>query len=388
MGWRFYAQRPTGVWLWNDVPMDAEITDELSGPGLLTGTIPKGLDVHLAPDGLPVWLERGTMLYAEHDTQLKWVGVCSFSGATPEGRQLEFRGLTDPLERMPYDDEYSAWNPAAAAVVAEMLNTAQAHPGGNLGLTVQVVGDAPGKVGDVRPPARPVKPGRRKGETAAAYDDRLLPWEEAVDDWDALYADREPYTLAWYEPKFVGAELKALSDEVPFDYRVTHAWVADLKAAHVLELSARFGTRRQDVAFTDGVNIAARIDPQTSPDEYANDVLVLGAGEGRKMKRGRSSVPDPNRFWTGVVVSRKDVVGVARLQSIAETTRKAAQVTTTLDQVDVWDAPGYASVSTLVPGDEVLVTSKYTTPAYSEWNRITSIIRSTTTPGRAVLRFG
>jgi hypothetical protein len=114
----------------------------------------------------------------------------------------------------------------------------------------------------------------------------------------------------------------------------------------------------------------------------------LGAGEGRKMKRGRSSVPDPNRFWTGVVVSRKDVVGVARLQSIAETTRKAAQVTTTLDQVDVWDAPGYASVSTLVPGDEVLVTSKYTTPAYSEWNRITSIIRSTTTPGRAVLRFG
>lgn len=387
MGWRFYAQRPTGLWLWTDVPLDAEVTDDLSGPGLVTGTIPAGLDVHLADDGLPVWLERGTKLYAELDGQLKWAGVCSFSGNTPEGRQLEFTGLLELLERMPYDGEYTAWNPAAAAVVTEMVNTAQAHPGGDLGLVVQVVGDAPGKVGDSKPPARPAKPGQRKGETAAAYDDRLLPWEEAVDDWDALYADREPYVLAWYEPKFVGAELKALADEVPFDYRVRHTGTA-YAPVHTLEVSARFGTRRTDVAFTDGVNIAARVDPQTSPDDYANDVLVLGAGEGRKMKRGRSTVPDPNRFWTGVVVSRKDVVGVARLQSIAETTRKAAQVTTTLDQVDVWDAPGYASVSTLIPGDEVLVTSKYTTPAYSEWNRITSIVRTTKTPGRAVLRFG
>lgn len=391
MTWRFYAQRPmSGEWLSTDVQMSAEITEELSRPGVVRGTIPAGLDTHMAADGYPMWLERGTLLYAEQDDTLEWCGFCSYTKPTPQGRTLEFTGLFGAFQQIPYDGEYAAWRPRVLDVVTELVTYAQRDPRASfLGFDVKLAGIDPGGIGDEKPPARPKKPGRRKGETKENYDDRLLTWEEAVDDWDVAYKGREKYRVAWFEAPYVGVEIDNLADEVPFEYREVHRWTdrANLQASHTLELAVKLGKRRQDAAFIDGINLARAIEPESDTEGYANDVIVLGAGEGRAMKRGRAAIHDA-RIWSAKTVNAKNVKAERRLRLLAQQEANRSQVAVRLAQAQVWDTPGSAPVSSLNLGDEVWVQSDYTTPAYGAWNRIVSITRSTADSSVATLAFG
>ena len=390
-GWRFYARRPvSGLWLATDLELDADITDDLSGPGTIKATIPVGLDRHYADDGMPLWLERGTKLYAELDSQLEWVGVCDYTGSTEDGRTIEFVGLPGALGWMPYDGELTLWRPSAYDVVAALLAAVQSRPNGNLGLTLEQVGDTIAKVGDEQPPPYPVKPAQNPGESDADYDDRLLPWEEAVDAWEAAYGKREPYTVAWYTAAIVGDELDSLAKSTPFEYRTRHRWTNRdaLTAEHILELGAQLGTRRTDIAFVDGVNLAERITPETDVAEYANDVIVLGSGDGPTMLRGRSSTLDDGRLWSAKVVNAKDITDRTRLQTMSVTELAASRVSTKLAEVKVWDTGGYAPVSTLRPGDEVWVESSFTTPPFAGWCPVKSITRNTRQTHEATLSFG
>lgn len=379
LGWQFYARRPFGgPWLSTDVQLDGRVTADLSGPGMVVGSIPAGLDVHMAEDGRPLWLERGTLLYAEQHQQLVGVYVCTFTGATETGRDIEAVGLSGALQWMPFDSELSAWHPHPFDVVDTMLEHAQSYPNGNLGFVTRRLGDPVRGVGDVRPPGRPVKPGRRAGESKEHYDDRLLRWEMAVDEWEALHKDAEKYLLAWWEAPMIGEELDQLAGEVPFDYRERHRWTNRdrLEAEHVLELGAHLGVRRLDIKLVDGVNLAERPQPETDTDDYANDVIMLGAGEGRDMRRGRNSVDD-GRIRSTRFVAAKGIRNRTRLATMAAAERKRSAIVTNLDSVRVWDMGGYAPVSSLIPGDEVYVESEHTTPAYGAWKRIVSITRST-----------
>jgi hypothetical protein len=49
----------------------------------------------------------------------------------------------------------------------------------------------------------------------------------------------------------------------------------------------RIGRKRADLRFAQGENIVALAKPEGMGDEYANEVIVLGRGEGQKMKRAQ-----------------------------------------------------------------------------------------------------
>lgn len=390
-GWRFYARRAvSGLWLATDIELDADVTERLSAPGEIKAKIPVGLDRHLADDGLPLWLERSTKIYAELDSQLVGTFVCDYTGSDVDGRSIEAVGLPGALSWMPFDGELSLWRPDAADIVAAMVASVQARPNGNLGLQVRLAGGPLGKVGDEQPPAPPAKPAQRAGESDDAYDDRLLPWEEAIDAWEAAYKDRAPYEAAWYMATIVGDELDSLAKTTPFEWRERHRWLnrATLEAEHVLELGTTLGTRRTDIAFYDGVNLAERITPETDTTEYANDVIVLGSGEGPGMLRGRASTLDDGRLWSAKVVNAKDLTDATRLRSIAAAELAESRVSTKLADVKVWDTGSFAAVSTLHPGDEVWVESTFTTPPFAGWCPVMAVTRNTRQSHEVALQLG
>ena len=49
----------------------------------------------------------------------------------------------------------------------------------------------------------------------------------------------------------------------------------------------RLGRERGDLRFADSENIVAVAEPEGMGDEYPNEVIVLGTGEGRAMKRAQ-----------------------------------------------------------------------------------------------------
>jgi prophage tail gpP-like protein len=104
---------------------------------------------------------------------------------------------------------------------------------------------------------------------------------------------------------------------VPFDYYETHAWNASRTAiTHRLHLDKRAGRRRQDLRFVQGENIIAVAEPQRMGDDYANTILAIGKGSGRKTLRVNVSRND-GHLRRVKVISHKRVGSRAKLTRIA-----------------------------------------------------------------------
>lgn len=372
MSWRLYARRTTtGLWLDTDVQMVADLTDGINGTSEATARIPYALN-RPASDGAPKWLERGTTLYAEQDGALKWVGLCDYAQPNNGGYlELGFSGLTSAYDLIWFDGRIRVWEPNPYAVVEALIENAHAQPDGDVGMVVVRDGLPVRMAGDTKPGEdRPVKPPRRDGETREHYDDRLLAWEEAVDEWERRYGKLEPYALAWWEQQYVGDEIAELAEEIPFVYYERHGWTnkANLTARHELVLSAEYGERRQDVSLVEGVNMTDPAEPETDTDVYGNHVVVLGSGEGSAMARGESGVRDL-RIRTTRFAELKTVKQQQRLIARADLLRKRAVTSSALEAATV---TGKAA-ATLRLGDEVPVTSRH----FTGWCRISAITRST-----------
>ncbi len=52
----------------------------------------------------------------------------------------------------------------------------------------------------------------------------------------------------------------------------------------------RLGTRRTDISFASGVNVAATVPVAYDADAYAQVVIALGAGEGRSRRRAIDAI--------------------------------------------------------------------------------------------------
>lgn len=373
MAWQLYAQRTvTGEWLHTDVPMSLSMTWALSDPGRASGVVPAALDA-AAADGEPMWLERGTTLIAENladpDAPL-WCGLCSYSRPTAAGREIEFTGLSSGFDRMAFLGEIRQWQPDPYDVVRTLVKDGQSQPNGDLGFHVVEDGVAPTYAGDEAPPPRPSKPKRRRGESHEHYDDRILSWQIAVDDWQRLYQDREPYHLAYWDGTYIGEELRGLADEIGFEWYERHRWADrdQLARRSDLVLTSRKRTRNHTEALIEGVNIGEVLDPRTSLDGYANHVIALGAGEGRAMRTAQVGRRDM-RIRTTMFLDAKNVSNRKRLQSLAANARRRAVATVTLDGATA------RNLGSLTLGEEIEVRSR----VFTGWCRVSELTRSTTT---------
>ncbi|PSS42895.1 hypothetical protein C6401_15155 [Arthrobacter woluwensis] len=192
---------------------------------------------------------------------------------------------------------------------------------------------------------------------------------------DVKGGEADPWTMAWWDTHDLGQVISTLADDTPFEWRESASWSGDNLSLR-LELGyPTLGARRPDLRFEIGINVVAV--PPLDAKDYASEVTVLGAGEGRAMRRAIAT-GNKGRIRRAVVVQRKeirknDAAGAAARAEVAK--RAAAWVTDTLKVIDHSNAP-YGSFQ---PGDRIYLTGNAGWADLNTWVRINEMAVSCTT---------
>lgn len=353
MGWRYFATTLHGdgteTPLADALPLlDVEIYDDLSGPGGLSATLSPEAARLKGPDGRPLLREWSTAIYAEKDGQVRGGGI--LRKATPDGPALELDvvGIPGYAYKTPWvGAEYSDVQVDPLDVVRTVWAHLQAAPGGNLGL---VVDDT----------SSPVRIGTEEETT-----------EFTTGSGESVSFESGPVRLAEWQTDDLGKVIDDLAKETPFDYHVETERDGDT-ISHRLRLGyPRLGRRRHDLRFVVGENVYTP--PVVTSSEYADEVLVLGSGEGRDMVRGSWTLPS-DRLRRVAIVEAKDVRSRSAAQRIAEREARARTGEPALtDELEAADHPS-APIGSYSPGDEILVRSPHGWEEGLEvWHRILSL---------------
>lgn len=382
--WRYYAKRAVGnLWLDTNVQIKVEdLTDVLSGPGSGQARILGGLGSPYAEDGRLIWGKWDTLLFAEEDGELKWVGICTAAYPDESDLRIELVGWLGWLQKVPYHNAFGSWQINVFSVVRMLLGYANQITNGldifpSAGMSAYTVGDP-------QPPDRPEAPVRAKGVTMVDYQASTAykNFEAADKAWVEQYADYKKYTLAWWEGPYVGEEIDTLAKQTDFEYKCRVAWLDrdNLSFRLYLDFADDIVRRRTDIAFIDGMNLAKRISPKDGDEDYANQVIGLGAGEGQNMTRAVVGRTD-GRLFQGEYVNYKAVRETNRLRALVQADlRRLNNKEYAIDQVVVWDIPGFAPLKSLAVGDEVRVRSNATNPVTDSWRRVIEIKRTPEDP--------
>ncbi|RKS16754.1 hypothetical protein DFO58_3311 [Arthrobacter sp. AG1021] len=145
----------------------------------------------------------------------------------------------------------------------------------------------------------------------------------------------EPYTLSWWDTPDVGSIITDLATQTPFDYREETTWDGDDALSHRLRIGyPEFGVRREHLRLEIGVNVTAP--PPLVEGDYASEVMVLGAGEGRSMVRS-TAVRDAGRLRRALVLERKEFTKTTQTGREARNELEARTSDWTFDSLSLVD---------------------------------------------------
>lgn len=320
--WRYLVQRATtGEWLHTDLPLNRDVLRwELSGAGVLSGTLAPDLGGMLAEDGKPLLDEWGSLVYAEAGGIIRWGGIVIASRFERSHWRAECAGFATYPHGIPYGDKYTQIGVDPATVIRHLWAHVQASPDGDLGV----------KVSNAKTPVRLGTPANGK-ETA------------------------EPYELTWWDHPDVGGEIDTLAATTPLDYTERHAWNTDrTDVTHEIVLGyPRLGRRRTDLSFTLGDNVTNIGAPEWDGDRFANEVIGVGAGEGAGSLHRTAAVRD-GRLRRPYLYLAKDVSSRTRLDALIRDERIRRQQPLTIPSVTVKDHP-HAPIASWDVGDDILI---------------------------------
>lgn len=181
--------------------------------------------------------------------------------------------------------------------------------------------------------------------------------------------EADPFTLTWWGTHDLGAVIDDLAKNTPFDYRESSAWAGE-DITHRLELGTpTLGGRRPDLRFEVGVNVTAP--PPLQERDYASEVIILGAGEGRAMARG-TVTGNPGRLRRAVVVQRKDVGRSTTAAVVARNEIAKRTAEWVFNSLDVSDHP-LAPYGSFRPGDVIYVTGDAGWVQLDHWVRVLDV---------------
>ncbi|WGH21367.1 minor tail protein [Arthrobacter phage Emotion] len=410
MSWRFIASRLNGngteTFLDYNIPLSgAEITRDLSGPGVISGTITPEIAAMVGPDGEPLLQPWSTAIYAEEDGVIRDGAI--LEALTEEGPDLilDAVGFTAYAKDTPYTSTYSVHTRDPLQIVRDIWNHIEGHKGGNLGVSVSLA-TSPIRLGTPEDP-RLTAAKNAERDAQKEYDERKAVYEDAKRAYDkdktdakkkarddakkaldaakkvldkakdtrSKFKDGEAkhYTLNWWETFDLGGEIDDLAANTPFDYVMDHAWRPDGTVSHFLRLGyPTLGRRRHDLRFMVGENVYTLPSVERDGDEYADTVVVLGAGEGRKMVRATASKA-AGRLRRVKVHEDKSVKTTAKAERLAASLLRLYGGEETITTVEVLDHPN-AAIGTYDVGDEILVQHPTGwTDDLAVWSRILSI---------------
>ncbi|PCG85470.1 hypothetical protein CIB93_14035 [Streptomyces sp. WZ.A104] len=321
----------TGQLLASHVPLsDVEISGALNASGSLSGTLAPGF-AHLTGRELD---PGNTVLSAERDGKLLWGGLVW--RAEPEGATypVEAAGWGSYLHRRhDLHGQLGGRGPYVNAdpctVIRDAWAYAQEQPDSNLGVQV----DSTTSRVTVGTPA-------------------------------------DPYRTDWWEAPVLGRVVDDMASiEGGPQWAESTGWSSGRPAGRIRLGWPRLGSRRSDIAFATGVNIASVVPVEFDADAYAQVVIALGAGEGRSRRRAIDAVRN-GRLRLEHVLEAPEEKGTDRLADRARAERRARQVLGEITQINVIDHPA-APVGSWQIGDDVRVTVHDTWADFDGWCRIT-----------------
>ncbi|MEV5451331.1 hypothetical protein [Streptomyces sp. NPDC052535] len=275
-----------------------------------------------------------TVLTAERDRTLLWGGV--LWRAEPEGASypVEASGWGSYLHRRHdthgnLDGRGPYTNADPCKVIRDAWAYAQAQPDGNLRVSVDAT-TSKAKVG-----------------TTA-----------------------EPYSTAWWESPVLGEVVDDMTEiEGGPEWTETTDWSNGRPAGRIRLGWPRLGTRRTDISFTSGVNVATTVPVSYDADDYAQVVIALGAGEGRGRRRAIDAIRN-GRLRLEHVLEVPAEKGNDRLAARARTERTSRQVMGEVTEIEVIDHPA-ARIGSWQVGDDVRVSLHDQWSDFDGWCRIT-----------------
>lgn len=345
---------PSGRILDWAVPLSgADLTEALTAPGGLEGELPEGYPNPVQKWGSALWVESDGVFHGggivtdleDHERTIH-VGCTGISGY-PQGMPW-LAPREDLIDVDPLD------------IVRKVWAHLQSQQGGDLHLTVDST-------------TTPVRVGEEERDvefTTGAGEDVAF--------------ETGPFRLNPVDTQDLAKTIDDLAGDTPFDYREHTYWDGE-NIRHRLELGyPALGVRRTDMAFDTRINLAALPKLGFDDEEYASEVLIVGAGEGRAAVTGH--VPAiPTRLRRVAILADKSI----RSQSAADRAAReelARRIETGhVSDLSVIDSPA-ARIDELSPGDTIHVTGPLLTGVeLDHWVRITEITRSLDDPASIAL---
>lgn len=362
-GWRYLAQRidgtgAPGVFLDNEVPLsNVKITDVLSGPPQLTATIEPVVARELGintMDEPTILRERGTLIHAEADGQIRGSFLLMGSGLNGPTMSLDSSGVTTVAKGMSYPGSIQFVEADPLDIVRHIWVTIQSDPDSDINLAVDISTQTPVRVG--KNPAPPPT------TTGTASESSATPQTSQT-------ADEKPYELNWWSTHDLGGEIDKLCADNGIEYYERHAWNEDkTDVLHYLDFGYPSIGVRRNLRFVVGENIHVMPDLSRDGDEFANHVLVLGAGEGSEMIRGEARRRD-GRVRTMAVVDDKSITDPATAARVARLELARRQQLTQISSVVVRNTP-MAPIGSILVGDEISVAGMVDWSPFDVWARV------------------
>jgi hypothetical protein len=346
-GWRYFAQRllgdGTAELVHPDLPLtNVKIRETLSGPGGLQGTLSPRFSSLLGPNGRPLLDEWSTEIVAEEDGVIRGNGILVDSGFKGPDWVVDCATYSIYANKMPYLSSWSGVEVDPLDVVREMWSHIQSQPNGNLGLVVSSL-------------LTGLKVGTELEQVEFDTESGPISFEAG------------PAKLNWWTTHDLQAEMDKYSRETPFDYVDRAQWVGDT-VAHYLDFGyPRLGRRLNDLRFAIGENVG--IPPiERNGDDYADEILGLGAGEGRTTVMAQVR-RNSGRLRRVAVVEDKSARSMKSIRTVAEADlawRKALEVSSSIDVIDHPNAP----IGSVRPGDEIYLQGETDWLQVDTWYRV------------------
>lgn len=115
--------------------------------------------------------------------------------------------------------------------------------------------------------------------------------------------ETEYYRLSWYETLDLAQAIDDLAASTPFDWHMTHFWRDDEIRHHIRLGYPKLGRRLDEMRFVIGENIHTIPRATRDGTRNANEIMVLGAGEGSAMVRGLAFRREPGVPRSAKVIS-------------------------------------------------------------------------------------
>ena len=311
--------------------MGADVTQVLTGPGALSGSLPEGYQFPVQEWGSALWVESDGMFHgggivttvehADREIRVSCTGVTGYAQDMPWLAKREDLIQVDPL-----------------SIVRKIWGHLQGAAGGDLAL-------------DVDPLTSPVRVGEEERDV-----------NFSTGDGQDVSFETGPFRLNPVDTQDLAKTIEDLAADTPFDYLEESRWVGE-SIRHRMRLGyPSLGVSRNDFVLDTRVNLTVLPTLGFDENEYASEILLVGAGEGRDAITAH--VPQtPKRLRRVAIVTDKSLRSKASADRAAREELAARTMGGDVSNLIAVDSPA-APLDTLQPGDTVRVTGPLATGAF------------------------